>query len=169
MTATSYISPEPMCFLPFFQSFISSWVLVWLVFTRAFSPPTFCVKSFHTVYECHLMHKSNNIHEKNVAYLFFFISLHLLCFQQEHLKIKHSGMKWNYWQWLEALQRVHTPALSFSVLSQLAPSFSFCSLPASRGKSISIKMRALGKMPALRQRGSRLLCHWTGERGVTLF
>lgn len=49
---------------------------------------TFCAKSFHTMYECHLTHKGNSTHEKKVAYLFFFISLHLLCFQQEHLKIK---------------------------------------------------------------------------------
>lgn len=52
---------------------------------------------------------------------------------------------------LEALRRGHAPALSFSVLSRFAPASSFCSLPASGGKSISIKMRTLGKTPALRQ------------------
>lgn len=56
---------------------------------------TFGVKSFHTVYDCHLMHKGSSTPEKNVAYLFFFISFHVLCFQQEHLNIKQfrGGMK----------------------------------------------------------------------------
>lgn len=106
---------------------------------------------------------------KNFAYLFFFISLHLLCFQQEHLTTKQIRDENKLLTMVGSFAASpHTPALSFSVLSQLAPSFSFCSLPASRGKSMSIKMRALGKTPAARQWGSRLRCHWTGGRGVTL-
>lgn len=81
--------PAFFFFLPFF-----SVLLMWLVFTRAFFLPSLVgllVWKAFTVYECHLV----RTHEKNVAYLFFFISFHVFGFQQEHLNTKQfrNGIK----------------------------------------------------------------------------
>lgn len=100
----------------------------------------------------------------------FSFSYRFICsaFNRNIWRPNSSGLKWNYSRWSEASRRVYLPAPSSSVLSRSAPSFSFCSLPATRGEKKTSRSRGELLKRALRQRGGRSLRHWTGERVATL-